>query len=286
MKTIGERIQGLRELRFLKKRELAERLGISESQLSRIENGKTATVSSDILTRLAREFDVSADYILGLSPTKDNSHILSELRLSETACEKLIRREVDGETLSRLMEQDRFGDVIKLSRAYFSDIYAEGVSYRNAILDSSASFLREHAEETEHPDAVRIKANDIVHAKTRDHEIELTQIQTLMRRILAEAKTQYEQERAEQDPALKRRIAGQAFSARLREIAEEVNTTQETEEEKLDRVTDRVLEEAQAANGLPDWTARLLKPIYKRIIRSTGKAKQAQAEKSSDEGAE
>ena len=29
MKTIGERIQGLRELRFLKKRELAERLGIS-----------------------------------------------------------------------------------------------------------------------------------------------------------------------------------------------------------------------------------------------------------------
>ena len=61
MKTIGERIQGLRELRFLKKRELAERLGISESQLSRIENGKTATVSSDILTGLARELDVSAD---------------------------------------------------------------------------------------------------------------------------------------------------------------------------------------------------------------------------------
>ena len=237
MKTIGERIQGLRELRFLKKRELAERLGISESQLSRIENGKTATVSSDILTGLARELDVSADYILGLSLTQNNNHTLSELRLSEAACEKLIRREVDGETLSRLMEQDRFGDVIKLSRAYFSDIYAEGVSYRNAILDSSASFLREHAEETEHPDAVRIKANDIMHAKTRDHEIELTQIQALVRKVLADAKAQYEKEK--QDPALKRKIAGQEFSARLREISEEVYAMEGTEEEKLDRLTDR-----------------------------------------------
>ena len=184
------------------------------------------------------------------------------------------------------MEQDRFGEMIKLSRGYFTDIYAEGVSYRNAALNFGASFLRDHAEETAHPEAVRSKANDVLQARTRDHEIELSQIQTLMRRILAEAKTQYERESTEQDPALKRRIAGQAFSARLREIAEEVNAAQETEEEKLDRVADRVLEEAQAANGLPDWTARLLKPIYKRIIRSTGKAKQAQAEKSSDEGAE
>ena len=285
MNEIGNRIRDLREYRDMTKRELASRLGISESQLSRIESGKTVTLSSDILIGLAGEFDVSSDYILGLSPTKSNSHILSDLRLSETACEKLIRREVDGETLSRLMEQDRFGDMIKLSRAYFTDIYAEGVSYRNATLNFGASFLRDHAEETEHPDAVRSKANDILQARTRDHELELTQIQTLMRRILAEAKTQYERESTEQDPALKRRIAGQAFSAWLREIAEEVNAAQETEEEKLDRVTDRVLEEAQAANGLPDWTARLLKPIYKRIIRSAGKAKQAEAEESSVKGA-
>ena len=269
MKTIGERIQGLRELRFLKKRELAERLGISESQLSRIENGKTATVSSDILTGLARELDVSADYILGLSPTKDNNHILSELRLSETACEKLIRREVDGETLSRLMEQDRFGDIIKLSRAYFLVFYAEGVSYRNAILDSTASFLREQAEETERPDAVRIKANDIVHAKTRDHEIELTQIQALVRKVLADAKAQYEKEK--QDPALKRKIAGQEFSARLREISEEVYAMEGTEEEKLDRLTDRVLEDVEKQTGLSDRAAKLLKPIYKRIIQKAGR---------------
>lgn len=91
MRTIGDRIRDLREMRFWTKRELAARLGISESQLSRIERGKTAKVSSDILIGLANEFDVSSDYILGLSPAKENSHILSKLRLSEIACEKLIR---------------------------------------------------------------------------------------------------------------------------------------------------------------------------------------------------
>ena len=273
MRTIGDRIRDLREMRFWTKRELAARLGISESQLSRIERGKTAKVSSDILIGLANEFDVSADYILGLSPAKENSHILSKLRLSESACEKLIRREVDGDMLSRLMEQEQFGNLMKLSRAYFTDLYAEGVGYRNAILDSTASFLRDHADETEHPDAVRQKAGDVVHAKTRDHEIELTQIQALTRKILADAKAQYEREQAEDDPALKRRIANQAFSARLREIAEEVHAVEESEEEKLELLTNRVVEEIQAKTGLPAWAAKLLRPVYRRIIRSAGQAK-------------
>lgn len=114
MNKIGTRIYHLRDYRCMTNRELAGRIGISESQLSRIERGKTATVSSDILTGLSREFQVSADYILGLSPTKENSHVLSELRLSEAACEKLVRRKIDGETLSRLMEQKEFESIVTL----------------------------------------------------------------------------------------------------------------------------------------------------------------------------
>ena len=68
LNEIGKRIGDLRDYRNMTKRELASRLDISESQLSRIESGKTATISSDILIGLAKEFDVSADYILGLSP--------------------------------------------------------------------------------------------------------------------------------------------------------------------------------------------------------------------------
>ena len=62
---IGMRITQLREERDWKKTELARRLGISHSQVSRIESGETGTLSSDILIRLAEVFDVSADYRAG-----------------------------------------------------------------------------------------------------------------------------------------------------------------------------------------------------------------------------
>lgn len=77
---------------------------------------------------------------------KTTGNRIRELRLSEAAVEKRILREADGEVLSRWMEQDRCGDVLKLSWAYCTDIYAESVSYRNAIRDSSAFFLPEHGE--------------------------------------------------------------------------------------------------------------------------------------------
>ena len=121
MKSVGERIQNLRDYRNMTIRALAAKLGISESQLSRIESGRTATVSSDILTGLAKAFDVSADYILGLSPLKDNSHILSELRLSEAACEKLVRREVRRRYLEPM---DRAGELRITCHAF------QGVFYR------------------------------------------------------------------------------------------------------------------------------------------------------------
>ena len=85
MKTVGERIYDLREDESTTIRDLAKELQISESQLSRIESGKTATISSDILTGLARHFHVSTDYILGLSPVRQNTFILSDLHLTEAA---------------------------------------------------------------------------------------------------------------------------------------------------------------------------------------------------------
>ena len=270
MKSVGERIQNLREYRNMTIRALAAKLGISESQLSRIESGRTATVSSDILTGLAKAFDVSSDYILGLSPLEDNSHILSELRLSEAACEKLIRREVDGDTLSRWIEQENFGSLVTLSKAYFTDVYAEGAFYRNEVLNSAISFLRDHADETENPAAVRQKANDIAYSKTGPHEIELRQIETKFQKMLTDMKKQYEREQAEHDPARKRKVANQAFSAKLREIAEEVRALEGPDEERLDCLTERMVQEIQAKTDLPGWVPKLLKPVYKRIIRSAG----------------
>ena len=68
-------------------------------------------------------------------------------------------------------------------------------------------------------------------------------------------------------------MADEAFSARLREISEEIYAMDGTEDEKLDRLTDRVLEDVEQQTGLNGWAAKLLKPVYKKIIRSAGQDK-------------
>lgn len=62
----GKRLERLREIEGISRRELANRLEIAPSQVSRILNGDTKSISSDILIKAAREFQVSTDYILGV----------------------------------------------------------------------------------------------------------------------------------------------------------------------------------------------------------------------------
>ena len=63
--TPGQRISDLCNGNHITQKELAEKIGVSASQLSRIVSGETRTVSSDILIGVANEFKVSTDYILG-----------------------------------------------------------------------------------------------------------------------------------------------------------------------------------------------------------------------------
>ncbi len=69
--TIGQRLAELREQRGLTREELAERVGVSTSTLSRLESGQIQKFSDEMLTALAREFDVSTDFLLGLTNIPD-----------------------------------------------------------------------------------------------------------------------------------------------------------------------------------------------------------------------
>lgn len=71
-KTSAQIIMSLCNQEGISRSELARRLNVTPSQISRIVNEETKTISSDILIALAKEFDVSADYILGLTDKKSN----------------------------------------------------------------------------------------------------------------------------------------------------------------------------------------------------------------------
>ena len=98
--TPNQRIDQLRDEKGWMKAELAKRIGVHPSQIGRIISGDTASISSDILIGLTKEFGVSADYILGLTPvrTPKNSDI-SELGLSEVAVRKLLDGSINKDIL-------------------------------------------------------------------------------------------------------------------------------------------------------------------------------------------
>jgi len=63
----GNRLKALREARGLSRKTFAETMGVSYSTVSKYENGERFP-DLDLLRKFAVYFDVSADYLLGLTP--------------------------------------------------------------------------------------------------------------------------------------------------------------------------------------------------------------------------
>lgn len=66
MVTFGQRLRQLREQNGFVQKQLANFLGVSESTIGKYENDQR-TPSPDTITKLATKFDVSTDYLLGVS---------------------------------------------------------------------------------------------------------------------------------------------------------------------------------------------------------------------------
>ncbi|KRK90429.1 hypothetical protein FC88_GL001851 [Companilactobacillus futsaii JCM 17355] len=65
---IGKRITNLREQNKISQETLASYLNIDRTSLSRLENGKRK-ISSDEIKLISKFFNVTADYLLGISQT-------------------------------------------------------------------------------------------------------------------------------------------------------------------------------------------------------------------------
>lgn len=160
--TPGQRISDLCNGNHITQKELAEKIGVSASQLSRIVSGETRTVSSDILIGVAKEFKVSTDYILGLSTVSvRKSYDISELGLSEGAVRGLVTGAVDVQILNRLLEHRNFPKLIDLIRIYFQDTAAKGITARNQLIEMATASIV--AKESDMDKSVHMHTDDFFH---------------------------------------------------------------------------------------------------------------------------
>lgn len=68
--NMGEKLRSLRIEKKLTQKQVADRIGLAISAVSSYESG-TRYPSYDVLTKLARIFHVSTDYLLGMTDTRN-----------------------------------------------------------------------------------------------------------------------------------------------------------------------------------------------------------------------
>lgn len=232
------------------------------SQLSRIESGETKNISGDILVKLAKEFRVSTDYILGLTTVSvPKSYDISELGLSEGAIKGLVTGAVDVEILNRLLEHKSFSQLISLIRIYFQDTAARGIMARNQVIEMATSSISDLMKSNpEYRIEARQDMQFLTAQKIGEHEAEIEKIKNLFLAILRDIKNDIDSGKQPEDTATADMI--QKIKAALPDKPQEQITA--------DDVAAAVTLQIGQAITMDEETARVFQNFVKQIFEQAG----------------
>ena len=146
--SIRERIVDLKRKTNVNNKTIAEKTGVSESLLSRIESGKQQTVSDDVVLKLSSFFGVSTDFLLGRTNVPDKkNYTIEELGLSTQAARNLYIGSVDVNVVNRLLAEPEFATLTLMIADYFDDTYATAHATQNQIHQCTAELFSRIARE-------------------------------------------------------------------------------------------------------------------------------------------
>ena len=144
--TIQERLKDLRVERGLTLEQLAEQTHLSKSALGSYEADEYKDISHYALIKLAKFYGVTADYLLGLTETKNHPNAdLADLHLSDDMIELLKSERVDNSLLCELTAHPDFPRLMADLEIYVNGIAGKQVQSANAIVDAvSATIMKQH----------------------------------------------------------------------------------------------------------------------------------------------
>ena len=137
-----QRIQDLLKNRKITQAELAEKVGLSNSALSRYLQGGTKNLGDGYIIRIAKFFDVSTDFLLGETDIPDRKNYdIEELGLSAETAKLLYTGRVDASVLNQLIEHPRFPQLLLLLARYRDETMIAGINAMNQVMNFSRSFI-------------------------------------------------------------------------------------------------------------------------------------------------
>lgn len=181
---VRTRIIELIKYRKTTQKKVAIAIGISESTFSRFLNGDVEKLGEEYIIRLARVFDVSTDFILGVTEIPDKQHYdISELGLSVEAARNLYTGKVNTDVAKRLLENPHFAMVTHMIEQYLDDTIAKGYVAHNQLITAMNNLTLEHRV----PEAVKaVRAANTL--KVPPHQAELANIEATFMAAVKEVK--------------------------------------------------------------------------------------------------
>ena len=136
------RLKNLMMERNVSQSQLAKVAGISESTFSRFMSGQIQDLSAESVIRIARELNVSTDFLLGIINVPDKrNYDISDLGLTAQAARNLYTQRVNRDVVAYLLENPKFGETTRLIADYMSGSLAAGIAAQNELLDHVAGML-------------------------------------------------------------------------------------------------------------------------------------------------
>ena len=144
--SIQERLKDLRVERGLTLEQLEEQVNLSKSALGSYEAKDFKDISHYAIIKLAKFYGVTADYLLGLSQTRNHPNAdLADLRLSDDMIELLKSGLVDNSLLCELAAHPDFPRLMADLEIYVNGTAVKQVQSANAIVDAvSATIMKQY----------------------------------------------------------------------------------------------------------------------------------------------
>ena len=144
--SIQERLKDLRVERGLTLEQLAEKTHLSKSALGSYEGDNFKDISHYALIELAKFYEVTVDYLLGRSQTRNHPNAdLADLHLSDDMIELLKSGLVDNSLLCELATHPDFPRLMADLEIYVNGVAGKQVQSANAIVDAvSATIMKQH----------------------------------------------------------------------------------------------------------------------------------------------
>ena len=132
--TLGEKLKDLRTERNLRLADVESETGISTSTLQRIEADADIRIGYQDIEVLTRFYDVSADYLFGLTDNKQYRNVkIDKLRLSDEAIEVLKDGKLNNRLVSELISHEDFPQLLNAMEIYIDRKVQSQISTMNAM---------------------------------------------------------------------------------------------------------------------------------------------------------